>query len=66
MMPHETPVGLTYDSGEFEALMNEALERADYAGYAARKRASADAGKLRGIGIVPYLENTRPPGNRTC
>ena len=62
MMPHETPVGLTYDSGEFEALMNEALERADYAGYAARKRASADAGKLRGIGIVPYLENTAPPG----
>ena len=62
MMPHETPVGLTYDSGEFEALMDEALERADYAEYEARKRASADAGKLRGIGIVPYLENTAPPG----
>ena len=62
MMPHETPVGLTYDSGEFEALMDEALERADYAGYEARKRVSANAGKLRGIGIVPYLENTAPPG----
>lgn len=62
-MPHETPVGLTYDSGEFEAVMDEALDRADYSGYPGRKQASAAAGRLRGIGIAPYLETTAPPGS---
>ncbi len=62
MLPHETPVGLTYDSGEFETIMNMCLERADYAGYAARKAASEAAGKRRGIGIAPYLETTAGPG----
>ena len=40
MLPHETPVDLTYDSGEFETIMDMCLDRADYSGYAARKRAS--------------------------
>ena len=62
-MPHETPVGLTYDSGEFEAVMDRALERADYTGYAARKQESEAAGMRRGIGIAPYLENTAAPGS---
>ncbi len=61
-MPHETPVGLTYDSGEFEAILDEALERADHAGYPGRKKRSEAAGLLRGIGIAPYLETTAPPG----
>ena len=63
MMPYETPVGLVYDSGEFEAVMDAALERADYAGYPERKAASWANRKLRGIGIAPYLENTAAPGS---
>ena len=63
MMPYETPVGLVYDSGEFEAVMDAALERADYVGYQDRKASSWTAGKLRGIGIAPYLENTAAPGS---
>jgi len=55
-MPYKTPNAGTYDSGEFEALMDDALRRADWAGYAARREASARAGKLRGIGIATYLE----------
>ena len=62
MFPHETPVGLTYDSGEFETIMDMCLDRAEYAGYAARKQASEAAGKKRGIGIAPYLETTAGPG----
>jgi carbon-monoxide dehydrogenase large subunit len=60
--PYETPVGLTYDSGEFEAVMDKALARSDYRGYAARKAATEAKGRLRGIGIAPYLETTAPPG----
>ena len=61
-MPFETPVGLTYDSGDFEAIMDEAMARADTAGFAERRRASEASGKLRGLGIAPYLETTAAPG----
>ena len=61
-MPFETPVGLTYDSGDFEAVMDRAMARADVAGFAERRRASEAAGRLRGLGVAPYLETTAPPG----
>ena len=62
MLPHVTPVDLTYDSGEFETIMDICLERADYTAYADRKAASEASGKIRGIGIAPYLETTAGPG----
>ena len=62
MMPHTTPVGLVYDSGDFETILDEALQRADVAGFEARRQASRAAGKLRGLGVAPYLETTAPPG----
>ena len=55
-MPYTTPFGNTYDSGDFPALFERALERADYAGFAARKKEAKKNGKLRGIGIGCYLE----------
>ena len=61
-MPYETPVGLTYDSGDFEAIMDRTMARADVAGFAERRRASEAAGRLRGLGVAPYLETTAPPG----
>ena len=61
-MPFETPVGLVYDSGDFEAVMDAAMARADVAGFAGRRRASEAAGRLRGLGIAPYLETTAAPG----
>ncbi len=62
-MPFETPVGLTYDSGDFEAVMDQAMAHADAAGFAERRRTSEAAGKLRGLGIAPYLETTAAPGS---
>ncbi|MEE2996487.1 MAG: xanthine dehydrogenase family protein molybdopterin-binding subunit [Pseudomonadota bacterium] len=62
MLPHETPIDLTYDSGEFETIMDLCLERADYAGYNARKKESETAGMIRGFGVAPYLETTAGPG----
>ena len=54
--PYQTPVALIYDTGNYDASMDKALEAADYAGFDGRKAASKQAGKLRGIGIASYIE----------
>ncbi|MGC8475423.1 MAG: xanthine dehydrogenase family protein molybdopterin-binding subunit [Acetobacteraceae bacterium] len=55
-LPHETPVGKTYDSGDFPRVLDTALARIDWAGFPAR-RAAAN-GQRRGIGMAYYLEAT--------
>lgn len=55
-MPFTTALGKTYDSGEFAALMDEAMAKADWDGFAARKAASAAKGMLRGLGMSYYVE----------
>lgn len=55
-MPYQTPNAGAYDSGEFEAVMDDALARADWNGFPARRAAAVKAGKLRGMGIATYLE----------
>ena len=57
-MPHSTPVGKTYDSGDFRIVLDAALNRIDYAGAGARKAQSAAKGQRRGIGLAYYLEAT--------
>ncbi len=54
--PYATPVGLTYDTGNYAAHLDKALVMADVAGFAARKAASADQGKKRGLGYSCYIE----------
>lgn len=60
-LPWKAPSDQTYDCGDFGALMEEALQRADVAGFAARKAESRARGKLRGLGLGSYLEVTAPP-----
>jgi aerobic carbon-monoxide dehydrogenase large subunit len=55
-MPYRTAMGTTYDSGEFERLMDAALERAEAASFPERRRAARAAGRLRGLGIAYYVE----------
>ena len=55
-MPYKTPIGTTYDCGDFAAVMDDAVEFADWAGFAARRAASEKQGKLRGIGFGSFLE----------
>src|SRR4051794_4311612 len=55
-MPYQTPVGTTYDSGDFPALFEAALEQADVAHFKARAERSAAAGKRRGLGVSCFLE----------
>ncbi|MBM3368794.1 MAG: xanthine dehydrogenase family protein molybdopterin-binding subunit, partial [Betaproteobacteria bacterium] len=60
-LPWKAASDQTYDCGDFGALMNEALQRADVAGFAVRKAESRARGKLRGLGLGSYLEVTAPP-----
>ncbi|MFH5926073.1 xanthine dehydrogenase family protein molybdopterin-binding subunit [Roseomonas xinghualingensis] len=55
-LPYQTPNGLTYDSGDFPALLDRALELSDHAGFPARREEARRAGRLRGLGIACYLE----------
>ncbi|HZE62191.1 MAG TPA: xanthine dehydrogenase family protein molybdopterin-binding subunit [Burkholderiales bacterium] len=52
-MPYQTPVESKYDSGEFATVMARAMEKADWAGFGARRKASK---KLRGMGLAMYIE----------
>ena len=54
--PYATPVGLTYDVGDYDATLTKAVALADVAGFAARKADSAKKGKLRGLGYSCYIE----------
>ncbi len=54
--PYNTPVGLTYDVGDYDATLTKAIKLADVAGYPARKAASAAKGRLRGLGYSCYIE----------
>ena len=54
--PYQTPVALEYDSGDYGACLDKALEMSDYAGFAARRKETEKQGKLRGIGISTYIE----------
>ncbi len=54
--PYATPVGLTYDTGNYAAHLDKAIKIADVAGYPARKAATAAKGLKRGIGYSCYIE----------
>ena len=54
--PFRTATGRVYDSGEYERLMQAAMERADWAEFEQRRAQSAGTGKLRGIGLSCYVE----------
>ena len=57
-MPYRNPMAQTYDSGEFEKILDQGLALADWNGFAARRDASARRGLLRGRGIATFLEWT--------
>jgi aerobic carbon-monoxide dehydrogenase large subunit len=56
--PHRTPTGAVYDSGDYVARLDEAIARADVDGFPARRAEAARRGRLRGLGIGPYVEGT--------
>jgi carbon-monoxide dehydrogenase large subunit len=55
-LPYKSPMGLTYDSGDFLGNMETALTRGEWSGFRARAKESRRAGRLRGIGVANYIE----------
>jgi carbon-monoxide dehydrogenase large subunit len=55
-LPYHTPTHHSYDSGEFEKMMDQCLALSDWDGFAARRKASEQQGKLRGRAVTPYIE----------
>ena len=57
-MPFANPLGMTYDSGDYETAMDAAIAAADWDGFAGRRRESRLRGRRRGIGIANYIETS--------
>jgi carbon-monoxide dehydrogenase large subunit len=57
-MPYKTPIGPTYDCGDFPRVFARALAAGDYGGFEARRAASAAYGLLRGVGLACFVESS--------
>ncbi len=60
-MPYATPLGLTYDSGDFARNLDQALRSADLAGFPGRRAAASACGRYRGLGQAVYIEQSGFP-----
>jgi carbon-monoxide dehydrogenase large subunit len=56
-MPYRTAIGTSYDSGDFEAVLDKALALADVEGFKQRRREAGKLGNYRGLGISCMLEH---------
>ncbi len=57
-MPYKNAMHKTYDSGQFELVMNKAIALAEWDGFAARAADAKRRGRLRGRGMATFLEWT--------
>jgi carbon-monoxide dehydrogenase large subunit len=63
--PYRSGLGVTIDCGRFGANLEEMAPRVLADGFAARRQAAAQRGRLRGLGIACFLETSRgTPGER--
>ena len=56
--PYESPTGAVYDSGDYEALLDRALELADYASVRKRQKRPRNEDSVIGIGIGAFVERS--------
>ncbi|MBT6272821.1 MAG: xanthine dehydrogenase family protein molybdopterin-binding subunit [Chromatiales bacterium] len=57
-MPFMNAVGVTYDSGDYVAGMDAALDTAEWDGFRTRRADAAQRGRCRGIALANYIEVT--------
>jgi carbon-monoxide dehydrogenase large subunit len=55
-MPYTSATRITFDSGEFQRVMELCMQAADWRGFPARRAESERRGMLRGIGMATYTE----------
>ena len=61
-LPYKNWRGLSLDSGDFPANLEECARRADWNGFAKRRAQTERHGKRRGVGIAYYFEASGGPG----
>jgi len=54
--PYTTAVGLEYDTGNYDALVEKLRDLADLQGFDKRRKESEANGMLRGLGVNTYIE----------
>lgn len=54
--PYQTPVAVVYDTGNYHATLDKAMEMVDYANFGKRVEESKKRGKLRGLGLAHFIE----------
>lgn len=55
-LPHRNPFGMEYDSGDYPAALESALQLGDWAGFPARRAEARARGRCRGIGVAIYVD----------
>ncbi|MBK17910.1 MAG: carbon monoxide dehydrogenase [Rhodospirillaceae bacterium] len=55
-MPYQTPGGYVYDTGDFETVLDKAIDLADWHGFESRKTNAEKQGRLRGIGLALHCQ----------
>src|SRR5262249_54712705 len=66
MLPYATPLGASFDSGDFPGIFDKALALADAPAFATRRAHSEAAGRLRGLGISCFLEHAGGQPNESA
>jgi aerobic carbon-monoxide dehydrogenase large subunit len=68
--PYETGLHLkapvTYDSGNYQAGFDRAVELLDPTGFRVEQAAARAAGRYLGLGLATYVEATAPAGSEGC
>jgi carbon-monoxide dehydrogenase large subunit len=54
--PYKAVSGFTYDCGDFEGVLADAIRISDWAGFPARRAQAKAQGRLRGRGMAAYIE----------
>ena len=54
--PYDTPLGNSYDSGEYTRALDHALDKAGYEELRQQQQAARAQGRLMGIGLASYVE----------
>jgi carbon-monoxide dehydrogenase large subunit len=61
--PYHKALGTVIDGGRFAANLDEAIVASDHVAFSARRDASRQNGKLRGIGVTCFMETARGAPN---
>lgn len=56
-MPFTTPTGLTYDVCDFDQALQKVAGLCDWSGFEQRRAEAQSRGRMRGIGITPFIES---------